>query len=252
MESKICSKCELDKSLSEFNKNKNTKDGHSSNCRECIKLAKQIYYQINKQKILDKVKQYSEQNKNTIKDKQNEYYKLNKELLNNKHKKYYQKNKDSIKKYIENYRLVNSKMIKDSNSEYRKNNKEKIKKSYKKAKIKRLQNDPLFRLRESIANNIRSSFKRNNHIKKSTTQEILGCSFKEFKQHLESLWESWMNWDNYGNPKDGILEPNKTWDIDHIIPSSKSVSENDIIKLNHYSNLQPLCSYYNRNIKRDN
>ena len=60
-----------------------------------------------------------------------------------------------------------------------------------------------------------------------------------------------MNWDNKGNPKDGILELNKTWDIDHIIPISTAITEEDIIRLNHYTNLQPLCSYYNRNIKKD-
>lgn len=252
MENKICSKCKLKKSLTEFNKNKNTKDCHTSNCRECIKLTKQIYYQNNKQKVLNKVKHYSEQNKNVIKLKQSEYYNINKESLNEKHKKYYDKNKDSIKKYIENYRLLNSKEIKNANSEYRKNNKDKIKESYKKSKNKRLKNEPLFKLRESISNSIRSSFKRTKHIKNSRTQEILGCSFEEFKIYLESLWEPWMNWNNYGNPKDGIYELNKTWDIDHIIPSSKGITELDIIKLNHYTNLQPLCSYYNRNIKRDN
>jgi len=29
-------------------------------------------------------------------------------------------------------------------------------------------------------------------------------------------------------------------------------NEEDIIRLNHYTNLQPLCSYINRYIKRDN
>jgi len=61
-----------------------------------------------------------------------------------------------------------------------------------------------------------------------------------------------MNWDNYGNPKDGILEPNKTWDIDHIKPVSSALTEGAIVELNHYSNLQPLCSYHNRNVKRAN
>jgi hypothetical protein len=61
-----------------------------------------------------------------------------------------------------------------------------------------------------------------------------------------------MNWDNKGNPKDGIIGLNKTWDIDHIIPLSSATCEEDLIRLNHYTNLQPLCSYYNRFIKKDN
>ena len=59
-----------------------------------------------------------------------------------------------------------------------------------------------------------------------------------------------MNWENYGNPKDGKLEPNKTWDIDHIEPLSTANTETDIIRLNHHINLRPLCSYVNRFIKR--
>jgi hypothetical protein len=35
----------------------------------------------------------------------------------------------------------------------------------------------------------------------------------------------------------------------HKISSAKN--EDDIIKLNHYTNLQPLCSKFNRDIKKD-
>ena len=56
---------------------------------------------------------------------------------------------------------------------------------------------------------------------------------------------NWKNWGKYdGNEKSG-------WDIDHIIPISSAKTEDDILKLNHYTNLQPLCSYINRYIKRD-
>jgi hypothetical protein len=58
-----------------------------------------------------------------------------------------------------------------------------------------------------------------------------------------------MNWDNYGlyNGKE-----NCGWEYDHIIPVSSAKCEEDIYKLNHYSNIQPLCSHINRNVKRDN
>jgi len=79
------------------------------------------------------------------------------------------------------------------------------------------------------------------------TLEILVCSFDEFKIYLESKFEDWMTCENrvlYNG------ELNYGWDIDHIIPLSSAKTEYDIVKLNHFSNLQPLCSYTNRYIKK--
>ena len=58
-----------------------------------------------------------------------------------------------------------------------------------------------------------------------------------------------MNWGNKGlyNGTEGF-----GWDVDHIIPISTAVTEDDVIRLNHYTNLQPLCSYHNRFIKSNN
>ena len=62
------------------------------------------------------------------------------------------------------------------------------------------------------------------------------------------MFEEWMNWENKGL-YNGELKYG--WDIDHRIPISSATSEEEMIKLNHYTNLQPLCSYTNRYIKRD-
>ena len=75
------------------------------------------------------------------------------------------------------------------------------------------------------------------------------CSFEVLKLYLESKFETWMNWDNYGL-YNGKL--NYGWDIDHIIPLCSALKEEDVIKLNHYTNLQPLCSKVNRDIKHSN
>jgi len=57
-----------------------------------------------------------------------------------------------------------------------------------------------------------------------------------------------MNWDNHGLYNGKF---NYGWDIDHIIPISSGKTEEDIFRLNHYTNLQPLCSKVNRDIKKD-
>ena len=57
-----------------------------------------------------------------------------------------------------------------------------------------------------------------------------------------------MTWDNYGKYNG---EFNCGWDIDHIIPTMVAKTEEDLIKLNHYTNMQPLCSKINRDIKKD-
>ena len=57
-----------------------------------------------------------------------------------------------------------------------------------------------------------------------------------------------MSWDNYGKYNG---ELNHGWDIDHIVPSSSALTEDELVKLNHFSNLQPLCSKTNRDIKKN-
>ena len=77
---------------------------------------------------------------------------------------------------------------------------------------------------------------------------MLGCTYVEFHVYIENKFEPWMTWDNRGLYNG---ELNYGWDIDHIIPVSSAQTEEELIKLFHHTNLQPLCSYVNRNIKCD-
>lgn len=150
--------------------------------------------------------------------------------------------------YEKEYYLKNKDKILKQSKEYFKNNKE-VKQKKNNARYKeRRDTDPVFKLATNLKRNIRTAIAKNGFSKKSRTVEILGSSFEEFKLHLESKFESWMNWQNYGkyNGEEGY-----GWDIDHIIPSSSAITEEDVMKLNHYTNLQPLCSYFNRVIKRN-
>ena len=100
----------------------------------------------------------------------------------------------------------------------------------------------------NINRNIRRSFKKKGMVKSKTVCEILGCSYQDFKLYIELQFESWMNWDNYGLYNGKF---NYGWDLDHIVPKSIAKTEEDILKLNHYTNFRPLCSKTNRDIKKN-
>ena len=209
------------------------------------------YYEKNKELIKKKTKEYYEKNKESLNKKRKERYVKNKEQVLINRKKYYEKNIESIKEYKKVYRENNKEVI----NSYIEKNKEVIKNYNKNYKNERRLNDPLYKLSHNIRNSINKSLKIKGYIKESRTHKILGCSYEHFKEYIESFFieeRSWMNWGNYGNPKDGLYEPNKTWDIDHIIPTSSANNEKELLELNHYTNLQPLCSYYNRFVKKDN
>ncbi len=147
------------------------------------------------------------------------------------------------------WKLLNIEKVKHCNKVYAQNNKEKISKRKNKWFNDKMKSDPLFNLRIKIRNSIKDSFRGTIFYKKNRTVEILGCSFEEFKLYLELQFDHWMNFDNYGKYNG---EFNFGWDIDHIIPTSSAKTEEEIIKLNHYTNLKPLCSKINRDIKRNN
>ena len=62
---------------------------------------------------------------------------------------------------------------------------------------------------------------------------MVGCSPKFLKNYLESKFEPGMTWHNHSS---------KGWHIDHKIPLSSAKNREDVYKLAHYKNLQPLWS----------
>ena len=100
----------------------------------------------------------------------------------------------------------------------------------------RKKTDSLFKLSGGIRRLIGNSFKRScqgKYKKGNKTEYILGCTMEEFIQHLLSQFKPNMTLENHGQG------PGK-WNMDHIIPISSAKTEEEIIKLNHYTNFQPL------------
>jgi len=211
---KTCRTCKLDRPLSEFSKAPTNADKLNNRCKSCSNDYYKDYRTKNYDKVIASERKYEEKNSHNRKE-------------------YREEHKYEINKYAKKYRLTN---------------KDKVKKSISDSKLKRYHTDPTFRLKSVIRRSISTSLSGKGYYKTSKTTKILGCSFELFREHIESQWEDWMNWDNYGKYNS---EYEYGWDIDHIIPSSSALTEEDVIRLNYYTNLQPLCSYINRHIKKD-
>lgn len=214
---KTCKKCGDEKELNtnNFYARKDSRDGFRNSCKECDNSRIKNYQTKNYDKIKSYSKTYREENSDKIKTYHTNLIKNNPQYYKAMNKSWYLRNKDKKILYVKERRKT----------------------------------DILYRLKLDMRSSIGNVLRKKGYTKKSKTNEILGCSYEEFMRYIESKFEPWMNWENYGLYKSGKY--NYGWDIDHIIPLSSAKAEEEMIKLNHYSNLQPLCSYTNRVIKRD-
>jgi hypothetical protein len=210
---KICTKCKIEKSNLDFSADKNTKSGFRSQCKECIKEK----YLINREKILSK------QKANYDSEKKKEYYNINIDVYSQRNKKYYKEKKEEI---LLSKRTSYNKELK---LEYYKKNKGKMNKYSSNRISKKRKDDHIFRLKHNISSLIRNSIKKKGYGKSNRTEEILGCSLNDFLDYILNLFIDGMTFENHGE-----------WHIDHIIPIVSAKTEEDVIKLNHYTNLQPL------------
>ena len=145
----------------------------------------------------------------------------------------------------QNWRANNKEKCNELARNWARNNQEKIKakrikdraynSKYQSAYIKRRsKEDPVYALQIRIRNRIRGAFYENGYTKRSRAHEVLGCSFDFFKKYIEQRFQEKMTWENKSE-----------WHLDHIIPISSAKTEEDVIKLNHYSNFQPLWAQQN-------
>ena len=125
--------------------------------------------------------------------------------------------------------------------EWVRDNTDKVEAYWEKRKVEGLTNlymrerkakDPLFKFTCSTRVLICNTFKNaceGRHVKRSKTFDILGCDTEFFVSYISEQFVEGMTLGNHGE-----------WHLDHIIPISTAKTEEDIIRLNHYTNFQPL------------
>ena len=211
METKICSKCNEEKNVCDFYKRKETKDGYRSDCKKCFNENGLIYRKKNQKKI---------------KERKKEYFQKNKKLLLEKKQLWRKNNPEQYKKQVKDYWGKVKSVQNEKKKVWIENNREK----YNGYWTNRKNIDPKFKLLMNMRSRLCGYLKKHNITKKNKTFDIVGCSPEFLKEHLEKQFTDGMTWELFG----------EHIHIDHIIPLSSAKTEDELYKLCHYTNLQPL------------
>lgn len=179
------------------------------------------------------MKEYRNNNKEKAKLRWRNYYEINKENLKIKRRHYLQNNRDTTRNAVKKYNIKNCDTLFKIRKEYRKTNEIKIK-NYMREYNKKRRSNPEHKLRIILSGITYNAFKRRGYLKNSNTHKILGAEFNFVKAYIERQFKKGMNWSNYGD-----------WHIDHKIPLKTANTDNELIDLCHYTNLQPLWAVDN-------
>lgn len=146
-------------------------------------------------------------------------------------KSYYEKNKESRKQYRDNYYHKRHKELRSQQSEWQKRNRDKINRRSR----ERAKEDPIYALSLVCRTRIKCAFQSFGYKKNTKTRSMIGCDWDQLKSHIENQFDAGMSWANRGE-----------WEIDHIVPIASAKSEDRLLELFHYTNLQPLWKADNR------
>ena len=211
---------------------------HEAN-REKINARQKAYYEANREKAKARHKAYHEANREEIRAKNKAYQKANRKKLKTYNKAYHEANRDKSNARSKAYYEANPDKTKAYSKAYSKANREKInarQKAYVKARYNR---DPLFRLIRIFRKAVNQGFKSVGLKKDVKSLDCLGCSWEEFQDHIQSQF--------YDRAETGEKMTLKNhglsgWHLDHIVPISSAKTKEDVIRLSHYTNFQPLWS----------
>ena len=123
----------------------------------------------------------------------------------------------------------NPKKVKCSKQKYYSNNKDKELHRNNIYTKRRKKSDVVYKLSCISRSRLNEFLKIKKITKKNNTFNYVGCTPIFLKKYLEDQFVEGMSWDNHGK-----------WHIDHIIPLASAETEDDIYRLSHYTNLQPL------------
>jgi hypothetical protein len=149
-------------------------------------------------------------------------------------KSYYSENKESHNEKMSNHYQINKEEYRKKNQNYRIKNRGKLNETAKLYNRKKREEDILFKLKHNLRVRIKEYMKTKKITSKNKTFDFVGCEPIFLIKYIEEQFKDGINWDNYGK-----------WHIDHIIPLSSAKTEEELYKLCHFTNLQPMWALDN-------
>lgn len=211
---KECSKCGEVKSLDQYDKHKSCKYGVCSYCKVCDRKANKKWKCDNAEQLKSSKSEHYRSNKDRISQQKKDRYRRDRETILAQKQRYYRENRERLIERMKEYH------------QQRKGTPEACRNEYFN---KRRKEDPLFNITQRVRTRIGHMLRAEGLSKKAKTTVMIGCDWETLKDHLESQFTEGMTWDNRGE-----------WHIDHIIPLSSASTEEGLMDLCHFTNLQPL------------
>lgn len=179
-------------------------------------------------------KKYRETHKEEIRATHKAWREKNADHVKEKAKENYHKNPKAHKARVDKYKALHIEQVRESRRRYKAENRQKCA-DY--ARVKR-QTDPIHRFRTSFTHLMSLYRKKTGYTGSKGTWEMVGCDFAYFLTYIQSQFSEGMTLENYGN---GIGK----WSIDHIEPIRNAKCNEDVERLNYYTNLRPMWNTEN-------
>ena len=125
----------------------------------------------------------------------------------------------------------------ENGRKYRENNLEHCREVARKRVREKRNTDVVFRLKHNVRSSIRWAFVGMGKRKNRHTEDIIGINLDDFVKYLLKTFS-----DRYGREWDGVEKVH----IDHIIPLATAKTEEDVLKLCDYRNLQLITASDNQ------
>jgi predicted transcriptional regulator len=199
VESKVCSKCKIDKPLGEYHKDRKGRLGCAAACKVCESKRKKRSY-------------------GPTSDLKMKGVRLNTDT---------HKWCPSCSSLLERAEFYNNRAAKDGL-------KSECKSCHNEREKAKRRKEPAYKIRTNVSRSIRGML--NGKQKTSSCLNYLPYTMKELKEHLEDQFDDRMTWDNYGSywdidhlyphsllPYDTMEHPNftKCWSLDNLRPLEK-------------------------------